>query len=75
LQVELNRQTVQKWDSLSETTEAATHHQRLKEEIKNLLKDLLAISAEVELMMPGTLPHSEAKAVRVIDKRPKATQA
>ncbi len=74
LQVELNRQTAQKWDSLSDPGQASGHHQRLKEEIKNLLKDLLAITAEVELMMPGTLPHNEAKAVRIIDKRPKATQ-
>jgi phenylacetate-CoA ligase len=73
LQVELNRQTVQKWDSLPDTTQATANHQRLQKEIKSLLKDLLAISAEVELMMPGTLPHSEAKAVRVVDKRPKST--
>jgi phenylacetate-CoA ligase len=52
----------------------AAHSERLKEEIKNLLKDLLAITAEVELMMPGTMPQSESKAVRVIDKRPTSGQ-
>ncbi len=71
LQVEINRQTVQKWDSMSDAGKAQAHQQHLKEELKNLLKDLLAITAEVELMMPGTLAHSEAKPVRVIDRRTK----
>ncbi len=71
LQVELDRQTAHKWGEAYKGTEANPLHDRLKAEIKNLLKDLLAITAEVELMMPGSLPHSEVKAVRVIDKRAK----
>lgn len=74
LQVELNRQTAHKWDEFDDSAQTDAHYQHLKEEIKNLLKDLLAISAEVELLQPDTLPQSESKATRVIDKRPKISE-
>ncbi len=69
LQVELHRQTAQKWENSFEATEASRLKNKLKEEIKKLLKDLLSLSAEVELMPPGALMCHEAKSIKVIDKR------
>jgi phenylacetate-CoA ligase len=37
--------------------------------IQSLLKDSLGLSASVNLLKPGSIPRSEGKAVRVIDKR------
>ena len=75
LQVEIDRQTAQKWKNIEESTTAPEQTQalqnRLTNEIKNILKDMLAITADVELLLPGALPHNEAKAVRVHDKRSK----
>ncbi|HVO78180.1 MAG TPA: phenylacetate--CoA ligase [Methanomassiliicoccales archaeon] len=41
----------------------------LKERISSRLRNTLSISAEVELVEPGTLPRFEGKAKRVVDKR------
>lgn len=41
----------------------------LKNRIKDRLKHFLNISAEVELLEPGSLPRYEGKAKRIIDKR------
>ncbi len=41
----------------------------LKERIASRLRNTLSISAEVELVEPGTLPRFESKANRVVDKR------
>jgi phenylacetate-CoA ligase len=41
----------------------------LKERIASRLKNTLSISANVELVEPGTLPRFEGKAKRVVDKR------
>ena len=38
-------------------------------DLSNALKVVLGINATVKLMEPGSLPRSEGKAVRVIDKR------
>ncbi|MEJ5189594.1 MAG: phenylacetate--CoA ligase, partial [Breznakiellaceae bacterium] len=43
----------------------------LKERIQHLLQNTIFIKPRVELHEPGTLPVSEGKAKRVIDKRPK----
>ncbi len=75
LQVEIDRQTAQRWQNVFEPAQAIAQQSRLKEEIKNILKDLLAVTAEIELLQPGSLPHTEAKAVRVHDKRSKAKQS
>ena len=69
LQVELHRQTAQDWKALVETGEAVRQKNKLKSEIKKLLKDMLFLAAEVELMPPGSLMSTEAKSVRVIDRR------
>ncbi|HRT82966.1 MAG TPA: phenylacetate--CoA ligase, partial [Oscillospiraceae bacterium] len=39
--------------------------------IKNALQSMLGVSANVKLVEPRSLPRSEGKAVRVIDKREK----
>lgn len=41
----------------------------LKDKIASRLRNTLMISAEVELVEPGTLPRFEGKAKRVVDKR------
>lgn len=38
-------------------------------ELSTALKNLLGINAKVKLLEPNTIPRSEGKAVRVIDKR------
>jgi len=42
---------------------------KVRERIEMRLKCLLNVSADVELVEPGTLPRFEGKAKRVIDKR------
>ena len=41
----------------------------LRERISNRLKNVLNVSANVELVQPGTLPRFEGKAKRVVDRR------
>jgi len=41
----------------------------LRERIENRMKNLLNVSAAVELVEPGTLPRFEGKAKRVVDRR------
>ncbi len=41
----------------------------LRERISNRLKNVLNVSANVELVQPGTLPRFEGKAKRVMDRR------
>lgn len=41
----------------------------LRERISNRLKGVLNVSANVELVQPGTLPRFEGKAKRVVDRR------
>jgi len=69
LQVELHRQTAHNWQKLAETDEVFRQQEQLRSEIKKLLKDMLFLAAEVELMPPGSLMSTEAKSVRVIDRR------
>ena len=45
--------------------EAAAH------ELQHHIKSVIGVSAEVTVGEPGSLPRSEGKAKRVIDKRPK----
>jgi phenylacetate-CoA ligase len=69
LQVEIHQQTAQSWKDMARTTEVASQKKRIKSEIKKLLKDMLFLAAEVELMPPGSLISAEAKSVRVVDRR------
>ncbi|MCG7844686.1 MAG: phenylacetate--CoA ligase [Methanomassiliicoccales archaeon] len=41
----------------------------LRERVSNRLKGMLNVSANVELVQPGTLPRFEGKAKRVVDRR------
>ena len=69
LQVELHHQTAQNWKEISEASETSKLKKKLKSEIEKLLKDMLFIAANVELMPPGSLISAEAKSIRVIDRR------
>jgi phenylacetate-CoA ligase len=40
--------------------------------MERLIKGTIGVSAKVRVAEPGELPRSQGKAVRVIDKRPKA---
>ena len=56
------------WQSLGETTDCdgARH---LTGRVRDELASVLALTADVELGAPGSVPRSEGKAVRVIDRR------
>lgn len=43
----------------------------LKAKITGNIKDIVGVTATVDLKEPGTIERSEGKAKRVIDKRPK----
>lgn len=45
--------------------------QRLAQKIEGRLKDYLSVSVKVRLVEPRTIPRSEGKAQRVVDRRPK----
>ncbi len=42
---------------------------RVAERLASQLRETLALSAGVEICAPGTIPRSEGKAVRVLDRR------
>ena len=42
---------------------------QLRKRLADNLKSVLSISADVRLMEPNSIPRSEGKSVRVIDKR------
>jgi phenylacetate-CoA ligase len=56
------------WDSLGSTT-ACDGARRLARRLKDELATALALTADVELGAPGSIPRSEGKAVRVVDRR------
>lgn len=43
--------------------------ERLRREIKERIKSVVGISAEIQLVAPKTIPRSEGKAKRIIDRR------
>ena len=51
--------------------DAAAHSERaaLEARARELLRSALGLSVIIELVVPGTLPRSEGKAVRVVDQR------
>lgn len=69
LQVELHYQTVLNWKNCADAHQVARQQNKLKDEIKKLLKDMLSLAAEVELMPPGALVTTDAKSIRVTDRR------
>ena len=44
---------------------------RLRKEIKERIKDVIGVNADIKLMQPNSIPRSEGKAKRVTDNRPK----
>jgi phenylacetate-CoA ligase len=50
-------------------TDSVGKLESLRESIVSRLKNALSISADVELVEPGTLPRFEGKAKRVVDNR------
>ena len=56
------------WGSLGETTDC-DGARRLAGRLRSELATALALTADVELGAPGTVPRSEGKAVRVVDRR------
>jgi phenylacetate-CoA ligase len=56
------------WDSLGSTT-ACDGARRLAGRLRDELATALALTADVELGAPGSVPRSEGKAVRVVDRR------
>ena len=56
------------WDSLGGTTDG-DGARRIATRLRRELATALSLSADVELGPPGTVPRSEGKAVRVVDRR------
>lgn len=56
------------WESLGSLTDGDGARQ-LARRLRDQLATALAISADVELGAPGSVPRSEGKAVRVVDRR------
>ena len=54
---------------LAKATDDYKELQTLEKEIRRQLKDEILLTPIVRLVSPGTLPVSEGKAVRVVDKR------
>ena len=63
--VELVRQV---WQSLGATTDC-DGARRLAGRLQNELASVLSLTADVDLGPPGSVPRSEGKAVRVVDRR------
>jgi phenylacetate-CoA ligase len=66
IQVEVTEDLIKRWGRF------AVGHVELNDltvNIQTLLKDTLGLTADVTLLEPRSLPRSEGKAVRVVDKR------
>ena len=59
---------VEMWESLGSTVDS-DEARRLAGRLRKELANTLLISADVQLGGPGTIPRSEGKAVRVVDRR------
>jgi phenylacetate-CoA ligase len=68
IQVEVTDEIVRRWGQFNRTTVDFT---ALSTKIQCLMKDHLGLSAQVLIMEPRSIPRSEGKAARVIDKRKK----
>ena len=56
------------WESLGSTADS-DEAQRLAGKLRSELANALSLSADIRLGGPGTVPRSEGKAVRVVDRR------
>lgn len=66
VQVEVTEAMIKRWGRFEDGTVELS---ALCQGIQNLMKDSLGLTAEVKLLEPRSIPRSEGKAVRVIDKR------
>lgn len=66
VQVEVTELLVNRW---GEFGDGHVEFDSLTAKIQSLLKDSLGLTADVKLMQPRSVPRSEGKAVRVIDRR------
>lgn len=66
VEVELSASTIQRWGTFSEDH---SEFKGLSQRIKERLKDVIGLWAEVALLTPKSLVRSEGKAVRVVDNR------
>lgn len=66
IQVEVTENIIKNWGHFQDGHVELT---ALTEQIQTLLKDSLGLTADVTLLQPRSLPRSEGKAVRVVDKR------
>jgi phenylacetate-CoA ligase len=66
IHVEVTEALIQRWGCFED---GEVHLKSLTDSIKKLLKDSLGLTAQVVLLKPRSLPRSEGKAIRVIDKR------
>jgi phenylacetate-CoA ligase len=54
---------------LCETASGAVDAPRLRERLQHALREATGLSMKIEVLEPGSVPRSEGKAVRVIDRR------
>ena len=66
LHVELTEETINDWGDFGPES---AQMKALITRIQTAMKDLLGLTASIKLDRPGSVPRSEGKAVRVIDKR------
>lgn len=64
--VEVTEELVRRW---GEFNNDHLEFDKLTNKIQTQLKDMLGLTADVKLMAPRTVPRSEGKAVRVVDRR------
>ncbi len=58
-------------DDLSHFIDDFEEMGKLREEIKERIKDVIGVTTDIKLMPPNSIPRSEGKAKRVTDNRPK----
>jgi phenylacetate-CoA ligase len=68
VQVEITEEIVTRWGTFDD---GKVELNRLSNKIIGMLKDNLGLTARVTLLPPKSIPRSEGKAVRVVDKRKK----
>lgn len=66
VQVEVTEQLIKHWGRFDELH---VNFETLTSKIQTQLKDSLGLTADVKLMQPRSVPRSEGKAVRVVDRR------
>lgn len=66
VQIEVTEQLLSSWGQFDESH---VNFENLTIKVQSQLKDSLGLTADVKLMKPRSVPRSEGKAVRVVDRR------